>query len=187
MRRSEVSFTLVELLVVMAILAILAGIVAVGTAGPRLEAKVTDQKAMLRQVHFAWSLYREQSEQAAPYDLPGVLHVMQTMKRVGHFHGIRQEHLLSRCGQHPRARQHTLIWLYGERGDTMFADYYERLGERTMLAATHECNPPEVAVEAQFTTKRGIGIQLDGTLVDRRNRGHVSDMRFWFDDTRPFP
>ncbi len=65
-QRSANGFTLLELLVVMAIIAIFAAVILIGTAESRTKSKIAATELELRQIHNAMELYRSDFNEYAP-------------------------------------------------------------------------------------------------------------------------
>ena len=73
------------------------------------------------------------------------------------------------------------MFYYPSEGGQKLVQASNVLQNKLLLIADDTCNPPEVLIQSPYVTKRGLGILLDGTLVDRRAQGDLHDPYWWSD------
>lgn len=181
MNRSEgrTGFTITELLVVIAILSIVASIVLPTAVSSRFQAYVADNQMRLHQCQIAVSLYQLDNDGISdrPHSLPDPFDYLSTIKVSGSFYGSTIDQWTSACGWHPKGLTSRFV-LFSTR-ELQGVTSYDRLGEQTILIADANCNPSNVDLQAAFVTKRGMGVLINGTLVQRRHTGDVYTYQYW--------
>jgi len=183
LKSHRAAFSVVELLVVVGIIVVLAAIGLAVMPSAKQSAQVSSTKARLHQLSVAFELYRTEYDGGPVGDLgdlglPPVLTIATGPRR---FLGLPSETWVSACAPHPHARRLTTMFYYPSEGGQKLVEASNVLQNKLLLIADDTCNPPDVLIQSSYVTKRGLGILLDGTLVDRRAQGDLHDPYWWSD------
>ena len=179
----KLGFTLVEVMVVIAIILLLAAIVTPIYLRSKRSAKETVSVENLRQLHLAMTLYRADYGGDGIYgdvDAMGLPTSLQLYGGLaGEPYGITEEMLASPCGVHPSldARLNVMYWMAsgGPRVEVASLEFQEDL----ILWYDPSCNDSGVQLENPYRSKLILGVLLGGELVRRRAKGNFEDPAWW--------
>ncbi len=182
MKRSKATgITLVEVLVVLAIIAIVAGLTYPSVRRASEGAKVSASMLRGKQIHMALMLYREDSGgETGTYGEPSTMNLPTNSYTLfwNKLYGLDEGMLRSPCG---RLEVSGLIKdIYPtpiER--TIWAPNAKRYEEQTPVVMDFHCNPPNPYLGSHRVTKRAIVTSLSGTAYIRRAKGHASEWKHW--------
>lgn len=182
-RRIHHAFTLVEIIVVVAIVALLAGLLFMVFQNARFQAKIVDSVARQRQFHLAYMLYREDNGGDNGYY--GDTSLMNLppdslMPFARQMYGLRLEQRKSPCGKHPNPRAEGWIMIPAADG-SRWAREVKTYKENMILTFDMHCNSMEFDALADGRSKRGLGFLLSGQHVRRWRTGYGMDPEFWSD------
>jgi len=177
--RKRQGFTIVEVLVVIAIVATLAALMFPVFARSKRQGFIDKDVEKLHQCQLATALYQHDNDGAGvpPYSLPLPRDWLNQFKRGGTFYGTDESSWTSACGRHPSSPSPNFVF-FADTGPVA-SRAYSLHGERTILMADENCNDASVDVSADFITKLGLGVLIDGTLVRRLHQGAVYSFYFW--------
>lgn len=173
--------TLFEVLIVIAIVAVLASILYTASAPSRLQAKTVASLSNLKQCHVAVSLYRADHDGDLPYNSA---YNRLTLER-NDFYGVTKELTKSPCAPHPSTNASFYITFLrvhaSDPGAPRPPDPNEGVEpeEHSPLFADLNCNPADLDVVADYTVKLGLAVYRDGSLLRRRRPGLVFSSKFW--------
>ncbi len=171
-----------ELLVVISIISVLAAITFAILPSAVQPAQVTSTKSKLHQISVAIELYRSDYDGGEIGDLgdlglPPVLTIATGPRR---FLGLPDKTWVSSCAPHPHAHPaYTTMFYFPSEGGRKLVRASTDLQDKLLLVADDACNSPDVLIQSPYVTKRGLGILLNGTLVDRRAQGDLHDPYWW--------
>ena len=178
MLKGRRGFTIVELLIVVAILSVMAALLFPVFAAVRLEAKTTDSKAKLHNIFLALTLYRSDWGGTSDVgDLPelGIPSTPQLVKSAGWL-GLGPEGFTSGCATHLSILPHKeFLFYYPGEGGPKFVQASATYGDGLVMVVDNQCNAADVNVHNVYRTKRGLGVLLSGTLIDRTAQGDPYD------------
>lgn len=82
---------------------------------------------------------------------------------------------------HPKnvIKGEAMLYRPGELREDSFQQPYAIYGERFVAVYDLQCTDPRVNINDPYVARRGIGILLDGTLVDRTAVGDPYDPAWW--------
>lgn len=175
------AFSVVELMVVIAIILTLAALSFPAFVSARLRAKIEDDKQRLHQCQLACALYQidSGSSSSLPFGLPSALDAIVEFKAGRTFYGLRSSDMHSACGRHPMSLTPIFQWFLGDAPTGAGAEFLQRHGEQTPLFVDHNCNDPNLDLDAEWVTKRGIAVLANGSLVVRMRPGFIGRHTFW--------
>ena len=169
-------FTLLELVAVMAIIALLSVIITPVYQRAILSAKTTSEVQRLRQIYTALSLYQDQwgfkgYETEAAVGLPDVFqfHIM-----------FPKDFYVGPCGYTPSFDPHgdgVSFYMSGpyETGPRLFKEYRQN----SLIVADFQCNTGDTDVSDLYVYKRVLGVLLSGQLVNRWRSGDVFNWKLY--------
>jgi prepilin-type N-terminal cleavage/methylation domain-containing protein len=174
------AFSLVELIVVIAIIAIFASIGFVHGQSSRRAAQVVQTKANLRQAHLAMELYRNDNELHTGDSISNIAgeHVLELIKK-NKFYGATFSTIETACGHHPTARSPRFTMHFGGEPSEQVERFLLRLGERRIMWSDDNCNDHSVKLNEEHFPRLGLAVQFDGSLVSKRKTGQVWHDYFW--------
>jgi prepilin-type N-terminal cleavage/methylation domain-containing protein len=186
MRRSSVmgrAFTLIELLSVMAIIAVLASILFPVLSKAMMSAKITSAGSRLRQYHLLTVLYRNDQDASSESGSPVEMGLPWDLEEGGTSHGRkspiydlldvveRDPFKRSPCGYIKHEFDVNAIY-YMPLVVPDWSRYTRLVGERTVLWVDPNCNSSSTRIDSQFATKRALGVTLGGQLLNRISSEH---------------
>jgi type II secretory pathway pseudopilin PulG len=167
------AFTLTELMVVIGILMVLTALVFPVLAKAKESARQTQSLAQLRQLHVALTLYRNDHETTSVSEsLPPHRYVYETSL------GLGKNIFASPCGYRaivPNTSQIGIVYSFTFGKEAIF----DELGEIALIFYDPSCNPSREVWESGPALKRGLGVRLNGELLNRFRRGRVGSREFW--------
>lgn len=176
--------TLVELLVVAAIVAVLAALVSPALFGAVERGRKTNCVNHLRQVHLALALYREDhggategSATAMGYPPFLTFAVRDRLDpRLLHCPRTPNEYI-----QSPGAVGYILMAVDRQPATprTDFAAHVARVHSAAIEVVDVNHKTPTTDLHAPLTTKHAFGLTVGGSLVTRTKRGDWGDLRWW--------
>jgi prepilin-type N-terminal cleavage/methylation domain-containing protein len=185
--RLHSAFTLMELLVVVALIAVLATVLTPVIVGAKHRAKQTGSGMNLKQIHIALMLYQGDWQGGGGYgDLPqmgmppGTVLLRSRLK-------LPVETWQSPCGTHPDfgpAVIHYEYWLY-EGGPEVEAASLA-FEENLLLVSDVNCNSHDVKLGSTYMPRRGLGVLLSGQLVNHYKAGNLYRRKWWSDPVHPY-
>ena len=183
-------FTVLELLSVMAIVAVVSATLLPVFTRAKMEAKVTSAGQRLRQLHLQLTLYRSDQEPIAetgyPWEMglpwgygfttndkgdlvpiqPTSLDKNPVEEEI--FQKVEKNHeKRSPCGSHAELTRWCWGWDYLPSIWFKWKPDSEKYLDRQIVFADYNCNPAATQFFNQFVTKRALGISIAGALVDR--------------------
>ena len=178
MRKQWRGFALIEVLIVVAILSILAALLFPVLSAARLEAKSTSSKAKLHNISLALMIYR--SDWGGTSDvgdlpdlgLPSTIQIARTANNLG----VGVGGWVSGCAYHPQSAppRHTMFYFPGEGGPRL-VEASTTFQEDLLMVADDQCSSADINIQDVYRSKRGLGVLLSGTLVDRVAPGNLND------------
>jgi prepilin-type N-terminal cleavage/methylation domain-containing protein len=184
MRSDLRAFTLVELIVVMAIVAIVAAISSPVLSAAIHSAHVQQSISNLHQIHIALATYRSDHDGDGRYgDLGDTgLPPGRQLSLDLHDLGTPVDLWRSPCGVHPdmpESIHHYQYWP-GDGGDP-FASWCLAFRENMVVLTDSYCTPHDVPLGNVYQSRRGIGLLLSGQVVNRYKPGPMTDPAWWSD------
>ncbi|MBZ0212487.1 MAG: hypothetical protein K8H99_01695 [Nitrospirae bacterium] len=182
------AYTVVELLTVVVIIMVIAGLV--GTAVPAAigQARVGRAIAHMRQIQTAISLYRSSwdgVEGAATPQAAGLPVATENSIRLWSDVFDTVPELWIGCGAHPSVHPNqakpsvTSITYFFIVTNADYSDWYGRFGERLPAVFDMHCSPSDVHVNNPYERRRGLAVTLLGNAVNRWSLGEPLHPEFW--------
>jgi prepilin-type N-terminal cleavage/methylation domain-containing protein len=183
-------FTLVEVLVVLAIVATLVAIMTPVLAGAKRSAKVASSIQKLKQLHASLEIYR-QDNSGTSSDYYG-----QGLAPLQYFwdtrFGFLSDGIQSPCGfdqtlfntgpnTMPAWVSYTAPFFDPIHHNPGMGHYLETYQDNAVVFVDCYCNPAGTSMRAPLQTKRGLAVTLGGTLVNRRKTGDGFLLQFYSD------
>jgi prepilin-type N-terminal cleavage/methylation domain-containing protein len=182
MKRSKATgITLVEVLVVLAIIAIVAGLTYPSVRRASEGAKVSASLLRGKQIHMALMLYREDSGgETGTYGEPSTMNLPSNSYLLfwNNRYGLNEEMLKSPCGEIQADEMFAGIYPT-VIDDTIFAGYAVKFQEAVPVALDFHCNPANPYIGGVRVTKRAVVTDLSGSAYIRRNKGLVDTWERW--------
>lgn len=175
MQRKSIGFTIIELLVCMAIIGVLVGIlVPVFRAGYR-SANISASLSQLRQIHTSLLIYQQDNGGLKAY---GTASQMNLPDLLGYANNVLQ--LPPKIYQSPCGQILTMRYGYQPHDDEASASLYRKWQEHTLVVADTNCNA-KIDLESPYISRRGLGIRLSGELINRNRPGNFAKPEWWHD------
>jgi prepilin-type N-terminal cleavage/methylation domain-containing protein len=170
-------FSLVEIIVVIAIIGIVSAMLFPVIVRARKAGEITATGQRLRQCHMAISIYRLDWENAtygaaSDMGLPPLGVVAQSKL------GLPIETWRSACVSHA-ATSPRMDFMYNVGDSPQYTADALLFESNLILLADIGCNDPDVPIYSDYYPIRGIGILLGGTLVQRHKKGRWSQPDWW--------
>ena len=185
MKKNKASgITLVEVLVVLAIIAIVAGLTYPSVRRASEGAKVSASMLRGKQIHMALMLYREDSGgETGSYGEPSTMNLPSNSYLLfwNNMYGLKEEMLNSPCGKLIAPEMFAGIYP-AAIDDTIFAGFAIKYRDSVPVALDFHCNSANRYIAAPRVTKRGVITNLSGTAYVRRSRGTFFDWKNWVRD-----
>lgn len=182
MRGLRAGYSIVEVMVVVAIIAVVAALTFPMLSGSVRSAKAATTKTKLRQIFYSLELYRQEYDAGYVGDLGdlGLPSIQIILKGANPHLGLPIETWKSDCTPHPKGipSYRALYYYPGEGGADLIENTF-KMEENYILIGDDQCNLPSVNIENPFETKTGFGVASNGTLYVRKGRGRVMDTDWW--------
>ncbi len=182
MKRSKATgITLVEVLVVLAIVAIVAGLTYPSVRRASEGAKVSASMLRGKQIHMALMLYREDSGgETGTYGEPSTMNLPSNSYLLfwNNRYGLNEEMLKSPCGKITAEQMYGGIYPT-PIDDTIFKQYAVRFQDSVPVAIDFHCNIADPFIASPRVTKRAIVTDLSGSTFIKRGRGHLGKWENW--------
>lgn len=175
------AITLVEVLVVLAIIAIVAGLTYPSVRRASEGAKVSASLLRGKQIHMALMLYREDSGgETGAYGEPSIMNLPTDSYSLfwDKLYGLDEGMLRSPCGRLDASGLIMDIYPTPIEG-TIWAPNAKKYEESTPVVMDFHCNPPNPYLGSHRVTKRAIVTALSGTSYIKRSKGHASEWKHW--------
>lgn len=174
---------MVEILVVIAIIAILAALLAPTYRAAKFNAKILDSQNRLKQIHLAFMLYREDhGGDPGVYGEPSEMNLPpdNSIPFRQQMYGMTMEYRNSPCGKHPHPD--ALGWIVSPIWeDSGWAKDVKVYKENMYVACDVNCNDSDYDALADNRTKRVLGVLLSGQSVRVMRFGRPYKPGFWAD------
>ncbi|GAB4128694.1 MAG: hypothetical protein Fur0036_15470 [Fimbriimonadaceae bacterium] len=180
-RKKATGITLVEVLVVLVIIAIVAGLTYPSVRRASEGAKVTASLLRGKQIHMALMLYREDSGgETGSYGEPSTMNLPSNSYLLfwNNMYGLNETMLKSPCGKIEVKQMFEGIYPT-VIDDTIFAPYAARFEDQVPVALDFHCNVASPYITAPRTTKRAIVTNLSGTAYVQRSAGVTGKWENW--------
>lgn len=177
-------FTLVEIVVVIAILGVLSVLVFSSARSSALNGRRTQELARLKQIAQAHILYCDDHEAVHRFSsLVAAPTFVQLVWKGQGFYGIIGSQTQSACGRHNSSASlgdqlNLPIHGDGETTRRTFQEFDEFL-EEFPVHVNVNCNEPSVDVNARLISKTGWAAFLDGSARKATQRGNPHFIDFW--------
>jgi competence protein ComGC len=197
MRRRICGLSLMEVVVVLAITALLMAILVPVMGSAKRSAKVSNASQNLRQLSMALNLYRadwggsdSSFESYHGLGLPPVDYVRSSFT-TEHAHLMR-----SPCGLNESAFNTALFPGHagyvspvfaladpslGPEQPAEFREHIAKYQQNSVMMLDVNCNEAGIEFNDQYVVKRGLAVLFSGQLVNRKAPGHASNLK-WFTD-----
>lgn len=181
-------FTLIEMLCVIAIIAVLAALLMPVLASAMRASKETVAISNVKQLHLAFSLYRSEYDGDVRYGKASEMG-LPDMTRI--YTGAPWRLLpgteklwASPCGQHVDTTKAetagtNLDYHASDIEDETWASYAQRRQEEAVLVYDLNCSAPDAILHSPYMLKKVIGVRLNGSLVRRTTRELLIDLAAW--------
>jgi prepilin-type N-terminal cleavage/methylation domain-containing protein len=173
-------FTLAEVLVALAILAILAAILTPVLLSTAKQAKKISCQEKLIQLHRAIELYRMDEQPNSDHGLPAAMGLPPNLSTLRRARNLPKE--LLRCqGESVRSAgvAFTTLFMLSPEIETDWLEYVSKMGPRTVLIAddNHQKNPS--LQNSPFAVRDAFGVNLAGSIERRSSHGHPGTFEYW--------
>lgn len=180
---AKCGITLVEVLIVIAILMVLAGVVAVAFTGVKTAARGARAVSQMRQLWVALKTYQSEYGNDGYYGdprqmgLPLPWEVFDTVP----FLNASSSQLRIGCGSHPLdpgLGDYSIMYFLSVvyRPYTLYAQTWK---ENLPIFIDMNCTPPNVDPNNQYVSRYGLAVLLAGNAVRKWNIGQHFDPAFW--------
>ena len=180
-RQMRRAVTLVELMVVVAILVFLAAIVFPVGVRSIHRAKVTSSLSKCRQMHLATMIYRTDHDGDGRYGDIGTMGLPPPAFVLLNRFGLPEAMMQSACGNHPSEERSVLNIIYKPVYSRLFADEAMVFRENVVLYFDMNCSDASTTIRNPFESKLGIGVLLSGQATVRRKPGDYRLASWWAD------
>lgn len=178
---------MVEILVVLAIIAVVAGLTYPSIRRASEGAKVSASLLRGKQIHMALMLYREDSGgETGTYGEPSTMNLPSNSYLLfwNNRYGLNEEMLKSPCGQIKAEQMYAGIYP-AVIDDTIFARFAVKYQEAVPVALDFHCNTPSPYFAGSRITKRGVITNLSGSAYVKRAKGMMGDWDHWVQEPNP--
>ncbi len=182
--------TLIETVVSVAIILVVMAIVSPVLASAKRRSQITSSIGRLRQLHMATMIYQGDHEPVAAYGtatqmgLPTLEYVART--RLGF---TDRKFWSSPCGWNPNVTPWPSASSYEYRpdDDEEFAEYARTYGDKLLLFKDLHCDDTWKPIRAIHVSHRGLGVLLNGKVVNKYAQGDVYADNWWSEPDIPQP
>ncbi|MDQ2986899.1 MAG: prepilin-type N-terminal cleavage/methylation domain-containing protein [Armatimonadota bacterium] len=180
LRAYRTGFTLIEIIVAMAILAILAAMLLPVLLSSVKQAKKTSCQEKLVQLHRAIELYRIDHQPNSDHGLPAAMGLPPNLATLRIASNLPRE--LLRCqGVTNRSAgvAFTTLFMVTPELEAEWQAYVAKMGPRTVLILddNHQQNPN--LQNSPFAVHDAFGVNLSGSVERRSSAGHPASFEFW--------
>lgn len=180
-RTHQKGISLLEVLVCMAIMAVLAALLTPAFIRVKRNAQMTSSMSNLRQIFGAVKLYQADYGGDGVYGSAGDMG-LPDMVVVGNTRlGLPREAWLSPCGPNPQVtpRDARFHYNYSVSHSPEFEQRALRFKENLVLAADMNCNDADIALYSEYVSKRALILLLSGRVVNRFAPGDIRRLEWW--------
>ena len=174
------AYTVIEVLVCIGITSITIATMAPVFSKAKHRAKITKSLSNLRQMFVACELYRMDHDGVGQFgDLPemGLPRVEFVFR--DRF-GLPLDLFSSPCGDHPSDNPRVIDYYYNPGfGGPDFAREAILYGSNGRLFTDLNCTDHTVSLYNPFRKRRGLGVLMEGQLVNRFKEGDMDDPSWW--------
>jgi prepilin-type N-terminal cleavage/methylation domain-containing protein len=195
--RHDRALTLVEIVVCVAIVAVLLAVVTPVLVRAKRAGDEAHSKSNLRQIYLGLEMYREQNDKKVEYGSAVDMGLPETFMVQDVIHQIVPERKVwrSRCCCHRDAptgapdykkyRSDYAEWIHTEAIWRMYVKKHQ--GDSIYVADFH-CNDRSLALYFPMTEPvKGLGVRLNGSLETRQRPVSISSVQeYWNDDRGPY-
>lgn len=186
------AFSILEILVVMAIIMILVGVMTPVFKQVKRRGQITASMSNLRQMHLALKIYQSDHAGDAVYGEPSAMGFPPGEYLVLNRFGTPLRMWGSPCGQNYRWSDKPAIIQYDffpyEVPSHKIADIAARFEENLLTFRDLNCSDDYEDLRNPLEPHRGLGVLLSGQAVNRRMTGHIlTDAAWWAEPVRPLP
>lgn len=182
MRTLISGFTMLELMIVVAIIAMLVGLSAPSLTQAMHSGKEAVSVQKLRQLHLALSMYRADQESSQDFGTIGDMGIPDWQKSRSALqpYGATSELWQSPCYEHPEVHSGNPPEMqYWGADDPQFEVYSATYELNLIMFSDIHCTLPKKNLLNQFHTKRGLGVLLSGQIVRRTAPGMHFFPQWW--------
>ena len=170
------AFSLVELIVVIAIISVLAALISPALWRVKHSVNMTSSMSRLRQLGVAVQMYQADYQLQRPSvgELPPYGYVYSE------FMGFAKDFFVSPCGYKDDIEGNTLglsyqYWAGFEENEPLF----QKHGDNSALFSDPDCNENGDQWRSQYQSKRGLAVLYSGQVVNRYKPGDPGTMDWW--------
>jgi prepilin-type N-terminal cleavage/methylation domain-containing protein len=171
-------YTLVEVMVVIAIIAVTTAIAYPAFSSARAAARVSSSADRLRQLHLAVEIYRNDwgaNNDLDPESFPSHGYVYWS------FLGLGKDFFRSPCGYKTGIEDNLmrLSYQYVPAPEPVFTAHLRRYGPDALLFRDPHCSGTVEAWNTPQMTKRVLAVTVGGQLINRMKRGSTLPLEWW--------
>ena len=189
-------FTIIELMVVIGILALLAGLIFPVFQSSRRSGRITATAENLRQMNLGLILYMDQNGLTLPGDLlpqsddiyPNTGHILKAPNSQNNILGLPLASFLSPCGELDARAVKGMSVSYirnHELWDWRMRQWQQLYQSNLVTFLDMNCNDASVNLYNQYEPKFGVGVLFAGNIVRKRADGIWYEPSFWSDPIKP--
>lgn len=177
MKRNR-GFSLVEIVIVVSIIVILVALVSPVFARAKTAAKETNSKGRLRQIFVTVALYREEWDTGIRQGLASEMGYPTFAGYVQNWMQMSKELYRSPCaGMHSYRAYDNYLWAPDD--EPAWKALVEKFGNSMPLLQDRACNSAELNLDAPFSAKTGVAVNIDGAIFTRRSVGNWDRPEWW--------
>lgn len=196
MKRAGV--TLMEVVVVVAIVALLGAILTPVFARAKDRAQVTESVQKMKQCHLALQLYRDQwdgDDTSGDFFQMGLWQGWDMSQNWWDFVGLKEDFVASPCKRAYEGTVMSRAWNQITYAPEFYSKWAERNGNnvgylkryrgRALAFMDTYCTEPPLEQTNPYRTKRFLAVLLNGELVNKRRPGSMLVLENWSDPPEP--
>lgn len=172
-------FTLVEALVVIAIVILLAGLVAILASSGKRAARTARAISNMRQIHLAAELYMADNDASSANAVSGLPKATEYTRVPWSEVFDTPQDLWIGCGEHPYAVSEQSVTYFFVWDRAPYDDWAQKWHDAMPLVFDLQCSPSHVHIENLFETRYGLAVTVGGTAVRKWNTGNPLEPVFW--------
>lgn len=178
------AFSLVELLVAISIILLLAAVISPVMSQVKRHVNISSSTQHLRQQHLALKLYQGTWGGDGVYGLPNEMgYPLDGVSGGERMHDLWPTTLKvpmqlwrSPCGFHPDYGDAVILYQFRRPQSVEEAQRYK---ENLVTFVDINCNPADVRLYNTFMPRRGLGVLLSGSLVNKKDTGDFGKFGWW--------